>query len=70
MKQPIEIALDSVEWRGLSYDIAPSMISDGLPHVTHEGILDFCGFKFRVYRLSSGERIIDADDLKEFFQAD
>jgi len=66
---PIAKLLDAVSWRPVCYETDPSEVSDGLPHVTHEGTLDFCGTKFRVYQLSSGDRVIDADDIKEFFGA-
>ncbi len=69
MNEPMKQLLDAVLWRKVEYETDPSMISDSLPHVTHEGMLEMMNFKFRVYQLSSGERVIDADDLKEFFGA-
>jgi hypothetical protein len=63
----IEQLLDAVAWRKIEYQTDPSLVSDTLPHVTHEGTLDICGVTFRVYQLSNRMRIIDADDLKEFF---
>jgi hypothetical protein len=35
----------------------------GLPYATHSGIWNFMGQDIRVYRLSNGKAIIDADDF-------
>ncbi len=69
MNEPMKQLLDAVPWRKVEYETDPCMISDSLPHVTHEGMLEMMNFKFRVYQLSSGARVIDADDLKEFLGA-
>lgn len=49
----------------LAYDGAAP---EGL-HATHVGVLAFYGFDLRVYQLSNGNRVIDADDVKAFFGA-
>ena len=36
--------------------------NDGLPYVTHEGIIDFGEHKIRCYIISDGRRIIDQED--------
>lgn len=66
----MEKLLDEVAWKTVEYrEIHPSEISDVIPHVTHEGVLDFGDAKFIVYQLSNGMRIIDAEDLNQYFRA-
>lgn len=61
MKTAIEILIERVEWK------ETHTTGDGsLPHATHEGVLEFCGAKLRVYRLNTGEAIINADDFNDF----
>lgn len=55
--------LDSVDWEPVAR--APSR--DGLPTVTHEGILEIRAHKLRCYQLDDGRTIIHADDFREFF---
>ena len=55
--------LDGLDWK----PVARAPITDGLPVVTHEGILEIGANKLRCYRLDDGRAIINADDLKEFF---
>lgn len=63
MKQPIERLLDEVEWTACS-DQEPI---DGIPNVTYKGILSLGpDIKMRVYQLSDGQRVIDAEDMKQF----
>ena len=38
-----------------------------LPFVTHEGAIEFEGHRLRVYQLSNGVRVIDADDVEQMF---
>jgi hypothetical protein len=59
----IETMFDGVAWVALP----PQEPRDGLPVATHEGVLDLGGAKLRVVQLSTGQRIIDADDLVAFF---
>jgi hypothetical protein len=65
VKEPIAMMLD-----GLAWTAAPPREPnpDGIPHVTHSGVLEMPGcVPLRVYQLSSGQRIIDADDFAAFF---
>lgn len=54
--------LDGVEWRRVEYRPNPPD-DDGLPYVTHEGVLQLCGRMLRCYQLSTGQRVIDGEDL-------
>lgn len=63
MTAPISRMLDAVEWEVLP----PQEPSDGLPVATHAGILTIAGYPFRVFQLSNGQRVFDADDLAQFF---
>lgn len=64
MKKPIDSLLDSVEWQQEEPQ-APS--PDGIPHVTHHGVLNIGGFELRCYRLSDGQSVFNADDFEGFF---
>jgi len=56
--------MNAVDWK----PVEPKTDVDGnLPHVTHEGELNFAGAYFRVYQLSDGQRVLDADDVETFF---
>lgn len=60
---PIEMMLEGVQWVQ-----APNQPQDrhdytGLPYATHSGIWEFQGHQIKVYRLSNGKAIIDADDF-------
>jgi hypothetical protein len=62
MTNPIDSLLAQVEWQGL-----PGKVTEGdLPVATHSGVLDLMGSKLRVYRLSTGQAVINEDDLTEF----
>ena len=62
MTNPIDSLLAHVEWQEL-----PGKVSDwDLPVATHSGVLDIMGIKLRVYRLNTGEAVINEDDLAEF----
>lgn len=39
-----------------------------LPEVTHEGAIDLLGFKVRVYRLTNGQTVFNAEDTHEVLQ--
>ena len=66
MTTPIEKLLDEVEWRPC--DSRARTDADGdIAVATHEGYLHFGEAKLRVFQLSNGMRVIDADDLERFF---
>jgi len=64
MKSPIEALLDSIEWT--AYE-KKHEIDDGIPFATHYGTLAFYGISLKVYQLSDGQRVIDADDVRAMF---
>jgi len=64
MKTPIEMMLDGIEWKPCRGEVDHS--SD-LPYVTHEGVLRIGLNELRCYTLNTGERVFDADDIKELF---
>ena len=66
MKTPIERMFDRVEWNEIQH--AEGVIQEGDAYATHEGVLDIGGFKFKVYILNDGRRIIDQGDMEEFFR--
>jgi len=61
MSHPI---FNNVKW-----DLLPPQeeSGDGIPYATHEGILEIVGKKLRCYRLSNGQAVIHADDMRELF---
>jgi hypothetical protein len=63
-RPPIEIILDRIEW---TPDDPPDDNPDGLPTVTHHGILKIGDVSLRVYQLSDGNRVIDGEDFEAFF---
>lgn len=48
----------------------PDNISPNTKYTTHEGIMTLGESRLRVYILNTGQRIINADDLNEFFGGD
>lgn len=66
MKTPMDIMLEKVDWQVVTVDATND---DGLPVVTHSGVLDFAGYSLKCYQLDDGRAIIDADDLNAFFGA-
>lgn len=63
-KQPIDIMLDAIDFTPIERTEDPA---PGVLYATHEGILRIQGFDFKVYQLSDGRRVIDADDVEHFF---
>lgn len=63
MSTPVETMLSQIQWRPME---APTT-TGVLPYATHEGILTIGDASLRVFQLSDGKRIIDADDMAEFF---
>jgi hypothetical protein len=65
MKQPIEAALDALEWKPIADE---NIHEDGTyPYATHEGVLEIGTMKLKVYQLSDGKRVIAHDDFLAFF---
>ncbi len=60
--------LDFIDWEPLESIDFPT--SPGVPYATHKGTLRFGGMNLRVYRLSTGERVIEETDLARFFGED
>lgn len=65
MTFPIERLLDAVEFVPIETDGKSEPVG-GLPVATHQGYLDFLGQKLRVYKLSNGLRVVDAQDFHAF----
>lgn len=65
VKTPIDMMLDGVTWRAVTP--REGITDNNLPHVTHEGIFEMMGHRFKVYQLSDGRRIFDAEDFERFF---
>lgn len=63
MKQPIEQMMDAVDWKPCE---APGT-DPGIPYATHKGEMHIAGLRLRCYRLNTGQAIIDADDVNNFF---
>ena len=64
MNPAIKAAMDRVDWRASP---PPADTTGDLPFVTHEGVFRLGDFKFRCYQLSSGQRLLDADDFDAAF---
>jgi hypothetical protein len=69
MKKPIEVLMDQVEWHEIPSNAQIKTFEGGkeVPVATHEGTLNIGKFKFKVYQLSDGRRVIDEKDIKDFF---
>lgn len=65
-RRPIEALLDAVEWRAVD---PPQDRDEALPYATHEGVLKLGDVELRVAQLSDGQRVIDAADLRRWFEA-
>ena len=64
--KPIDIMMNEVAWEPVKYD-TPQVERDGIPYVTHTGILKIGEFEFHVHNLSNGKRVINGKDLEDFF---
>lgn len=62
MKTPVDLMMDKVDWQVCEQTDDES----GLPFATHSGVLDIAGHSMKVYRLNTGQAIIDAADLEAF----
>lgn len=68
MSTPIEMMLQGVTWVPVPEGGTRDAMHQGdIPYATHSGVLDLMGHQFRVYRLSDGNTVINADDLNAFF---
>lgn len=61
---PSELMIDSVVH---PVDLPENAGQDGLPYVTHEGLMKIGDTELRVYVLSDGQRVIDVEDADKFF---
>ena len=64
-KTTLDRLLDGVEWTATG-----RLPAGELPYATHEGVLHIAGSELRVYQLSDGQRVFDADDFARFFGGD
>lgn len=65
-KTPIEMLFDGVTWTPIPEDMPQDDMpqdADSIPCATHSGIWNFMGMEIRVYRLSTGQAVIHADDM-------
>ena len=68
VKTPVEMMLDGVVWTPVFNGPATEIQGDGLPHVTHYGVLHIGEFVFKVYQLSDGKRVIAEESMREFLE--
>lgn len=72
-KTPIDALLDRVEWTTTQDQPKVAQGTDEIPeglYATHEGVLEIAGNKLRVYQLSDGSRVFNADDIEAFLRGD
>jgi hypothetical protein len=60
--------LSNVQWEIIDPPVQ-SERNDSVPHATHRGVVELGPFRLRVYQLSNGMRLIDAEDLAKLFAA-
>lgn len=58
--------LAGVDWKPTGMPNEPGE-GDDIPYATHRGILKIGEFELRVFRLSNGMAIIQAEDLEKSF---
>lgn len=63
MNDQIPAILTGVEW---TEHPAPKQTDDGLPYVTHSGVLNLFHHELRCFRLSDGKAVFHADDFEKF----
>jgi hypothetical protein len=63
-RTPLDAMLDALDWTKVEY--APETPVDGLPRVTHEGVLEIAGLRLNVVMLDDGRRVIPAEDMERF----
>jgi len=57
----IDEIMDAVRWT--ECEDTSEKGDEGVPFATHHGVLRFGRFTLRVYTLSNGQRLIDAEDV-------
>jgi len=66
---PFERLLDALNWTPIpKHEIGEPGTAD-MPHATHEATLEIMDHRLRVYRLSNGQRVIDAKDFEKFCES-
>jgi hypothetical protein len=58
--------LDTLEWIPVE-ESGCGDDCDGLPYVTHRGMLNVAGIELEVFQLSSGQRVISEESVMRFF---
>jgi hypothetical protein len=58
-RTPFAAMLDALDWQ----PAGPEPDPDGLPTVTHRGVLTIAGVELHVFRLSDGRRVVDPTNL-------
>ncbi len=70
-KTPFDIMLDKADWQELPRPIVQaeleSELEGGVPFATHQGTITVADKTLRVFQLSNGQRIIEANDMAAFF---
>ena len=64
----LPMKLGGVDWKECEPRRAETLDEDQ-PFATHHGIFRIAGAEMRCYRLSNGQEVIDADDMRAFFGA-
>lgn len=67
-KLPIDLALDAVEWKEVPVLPLREAEDNGMPYVTHTGVMRLEGLAVRVSQLSDGRRVINVEDLNRIFE--
>ncbi len=62
-KNPIEHMLDNLEY--IPTNGTPN--EDGLPYVTHEGLLKIGELSIKVHVLNTGKRIVSEEEIEKVF---
>jgi hypothetical protein len=62
----IDKLFDSLEWIPIEQSGCGDEC-DGLPYVTHRGVLSVAGVELEVFQLSSGQRVISEESMTKFF---
>lgn len=63
VKTPIDKLIDEVNF--IPTNAQPN--EEGLPYVTHEGVLKLMGIEIQVVQLSTGQRVIPQTEIDKLF---